>query len=168
MIITAYSRDSIENANYRLLKEASVDHILISITSQEPVNLKYAKACPYCKDILVKIFDDVDNKWLKIYKEKIITDFRIFSENDTKELLDFVEKRIVNISSIIVNCDYGVSRSQAVAASLSKILNDKDDEYFRKYYPNRLVYSKILHEYYINEDKYPNMDEYHNKNCVRL
>ena len=64
MIIKAYGRNRIESPDYKLLKEASMKHILISITDsyENAVDLKYAKECNYCEDILIRYFQDVDSR----------------------------------------------------------------------------------------------------------
>lgn len=170
MIIKAYDRETIENKNYANLKEAKLNHVLISINSKskDAVNLQYAKSCPNCKDILHMVFPDFDYKWVKMYEDLESSGIKLFSNDQAKEILGFIDRHITGILSIIVHCEYGVSRSQAVAAALSKIFNGKDDEFFMKYSPNRLVYSKILYEYYNSADNYNYINVYSKMNIVDL
>lgn len=174
MIIKAYDRETIENKNYANLKEAKLNHVLISINSKskDAVNLHYAKSCPNCKDILPMVFGDFDYKWVKMQDDISLSGIKLFSNNDAREILGFIERNMpsnmLETLNIIVHCEYGVSRSQAVAAALSKIFTGKDDEFFMKYSPNRLVYSKILYEYYNSADNYNYINAYSNMDIVDL
>jgi len=70
-----------------------------------------------------------------------------FNESHAERILGFVEKWKDKIGEIVINCTAGFSRSPGVAAALSKIINGDDEEYFRKYSPNMLVYITILKTY---------------------
>lgn len=157
MIIKAYGRRSIEHNSFKLLKEASMNHILISITGEEKyvVDLQHVKQCPFTKDILTLYFEDLDGE------SKDCADTHIlFNDAHATAILRFVCKHVNNISAIIVHCDAGVSRSVGTAAALSKILNGKDDAYF-KGCPNRLVYSSILSQCFESPEKYKELDKYY-------
>ncbi|MFA5025412.1 MAG: hypothetical protein WC503_02825 [Candidatus Shapirobacteria bacterium] len=71
----------------------------------------------------------------------------LFNKSHAKRILSFVDQWKDRIDEIVINCNAGFSRSPGVAAALSKIINGDDEEYFRKYNPNRLVYRTILETY---------------------
>lgn len=170
MIIKAYSRLRIENPEYRCLKEASFKHILISINSyrKEPVNLEYVKSCPACIGILPVMFDDIGHNRVKTIVDNQLNEYKIFSDSDAQDILNFINCNIASIKSIIIHCEAGISRSQGVAASLSKIFRSKDDIFFEKYCPNMLVYTKMLYEFYNNVDKYRYINAYSKMKFIDL
>jgi len=61
-----------------------------------------------------------------------------------RQILSFVREHLPGAELIVCQCEQGVSRSAAVAAALSRILQG-EDEYFRTHYwPNRWVYNLLL------------------------
>lgn len=62
-----------------------------------------------------------------------------------REIYSFVRWNIMALDELYIHCDAGISRSAGVAAALSKIFLDTDEEFFKApYYPNRLIYRMIL------------------------
>lgn len=145
------SRKMAENNLYLNEEESNASHIIISITSDiaYPVQIKEGTGC---KGIIRFNFDDI-SRMPKGYE----TLLELFTDKHAKEILSFVNERVRGIKTIIAHCDAGVSRSSATAAALSKILNNKDDIYFKNYVPNMRVYTEILKEYFLNEENYTNM-----------
>lgn len=69
---------------------------------------------------------------------------QLIDDNISSKIIDFVVKNL-NVDSIIVNCEAGISRSAGVAAALSRIFNGDDSELVRaKPFFNRKVYRTIL------------------------
>lgn len=70
----------------------------------------------------------------------------LFNEEYAYLIWDYVLDHMENsdISMIVVNCEYGISRSSAIGASLAKVLNGENKDFFRKYCPNHLVYKTML------------------------
>ncbi len=116
------------------------NHIIISVRSP-----KYNKAVisdrPNCLDILYLEFHDLDGVNLPSS-----ADYKLFTKQDAKTILNFVTRYILNIELIICQCEAGISRSAGIAGALGKILNGDDTEFFKKYIPNMLVYKTILNE----------------------
>lgn len=118
------------------------DHIVISITeptSQFP-NYGENKAR---KGLLQVKFIDVDKLVPGHKKSDIIT------IQKAQEIIDFINKyKYINL--ILCQCDAGISRSSAVAAALSRIMNNDDSYIFEnpRFRPNMLVYRTILNTYY--------------------
>ena len=116
-------------------------HIIISIRSPDslPIIMPYRKKC---LDILRLSFHDLDG----IHVPTPATHFTLFTKKDSKKIMNFVTRYILNIELIICQCEAGISRSAGVAAALSKIINGDNKEIFKYYLPNMLVYRKILEE----------------------
>lgn len=143
-----------ENTNFRILSRTLIesgkddanqsiipkeDFLLISISCPEDhaPNLRHFEDLPNCKGILKLWFDDTEacndyNAFTK--KQAEITTQRILDHKDSAKL-------------VLVHCKMGISRSAAVAAIFSKIVNGKNQIFFSKFRPNRLV-CKLLTEAY--------------------
>ena len=85
------------------------------------------------KDILRLRFDDVD------------TDPSAMTEDDGKKIREFLDRNR-SISSVIVHCDAGQSRSAGVAAAILKAKTGSDMQIFKNhaYTPNILCYRITL------------------------
>lgn len=163
MLIKVLSRAEVESDFYLTVKESSMPHIIISTTSDiaKPV---VVKDNPLRKGIIKFNFDDLDTRHIPILQKKsnegTASLMILFNVEDAKQILSFVNENINQIEAIICHCDAGISRSAAMAASLSKILTNMDDYFFKNYIPNMLVYTTILNEYYYNEETYKNIHDY--------
>ena len=161
MKIKVLSRADIESTLYLNIEEGRVPHIVLSTTSYSP---KVAiKDNPFRVDILRFTFDDLDTRHIELVKQKeglCKHKLQLFTQDDAKQILEAINNNVNNIEAIITQCDAGISRSSAMAASLSKILNNEDDFFFKNYIPNMLVYTTILNEYYYNTEAYKNLQYY--------
>ena len=135
--ITLSAKDMSNPAVYKQIKDK---HIVISISGSEdketiiPSNLS-------CEGVLHLKFDDV---------EDIQDRYIYFNRGMAKDVFDFVEKHCMQISTIIVQCQAGLSRSVGLASALSKILNGRDDNVFTRGVPNMFVYTTVLDEFFSN------------------
>lgn len=75
-------------------------------------------------------------------------DIKLFSKKNARDILNFIKEYKNDIDLIAINCEAGISRSAGIAGALSKIYNNDDSYFFKKYLPNSLVYRLILNEYY--------------------
>jgi len=120
-------------------------HIVISV--RDP-NSEIAKL-PRLKsrlEVLDLEFSDLDGVHLPS------SAFYILFDNDMAEkVIQFFNEYKDKVDLIICQCEAGISRSAAIAGALSKIINNDDTIYFKKYIPNRLVYRTILEKYYENK-----------------
>lgn len=141
MSFLVYGRYQVENEKY--LPEEG--HILISITDPingqklqdvGPVNLPPSDLR---LDVLRLEFFDID---------QAVGNLKIFSDSQVDELYNFVDKWKDKVKLIVVNCEFGVCRSAAVAAALSKWFNGDDEYFFKTFCPNSLVYTKVLYKYF--------------------
>jgi len=101
--------------------------------------------------VLRLAFADVSNvDWARIYG---FPEEAIFGEETARSILNFYDSAVQQGAEVMmVHCEAGVSRSPGVAAALSKIHLGTDQEFFDRYTPNMLVYSKILTEHYDSQE----------------
>ena len=67
----------------------------------------------------------------------------LFTDAQATQIVEFVKGNDPD-ATILINCEAGVSRSSAVAASLSKFFNGDDNEVFKHSVPNMFVFRKML------------------------
>ena len=132
------SQKQIKNsAIYNSIKEK---HVVISITSAEDEEITIPFNTHRVSQLYLK-FDDVQD---------IDSRYIYFDRSMANQILEFVEKYINSVSLIIVQCQAGLSRSVAIAAALSKIINYTDDNIYTKGIPNMFVYTTLLDELFGN------------------
>jgi rhodanese-related sulfurtransferase len=68
------------------------------------------------------------------------------TSRDAERIAAFVKSLDKNNVKLIVHCEFGQSRSAAVAAAVSLVVNGSDDWVFndKRYYPNMICYRKVL------------------------
>lgn len=67
-----------------------------------------------------------------------------FTGAQARQILDFVGRMRGRVDALLIHCEVGLSRSPAVAAALSRIYEGDDGRWFEMYFPNDLVYQRIL------------------------
>jgi predicted protein tyrosine phosphatase len=126
-------------------------HVIISIRTPgaPPVNVRRGRNT---LAVLFMEFPDLDENYRTIRaieppRAKRYSDGELFTGAHAREILTFVNKHKSKIVSIIVQCEGGMSRSPAIAAALSKLMNGDDSRYFKDgRQPNMLVYDTMLKE----------------------
>lgn len=97
--------------------------------------------------VLKIAFNDIETE--SHYPDEVL-----FTEDDAKKILFFVEENYDQVELFLVHCFAGVGRSPAIAAALSKIYLG-DDSAFHENYPhlNKFIYQKMLetHRKFKNE-----------------
>lgn len=68
----------------------------------------------------------------------------LFNLEMGEQIVDFWLKNKDLVSTFVVHCDAGHCRSPAVAAALTKIDGGDDTMFFKRYMPNRRVYTGVL------------------------
>lgn len=111
-------------------------HIVISITS------------PSSKHPELPIVDSrIGLLQLKFYDlDERATGYSLFTKEQASAILNFFNYYKSKISTVICQCEAGISRSSAVAAALAKSIGQSDEKFFKYYLPNRYVYRTILEE----------------------
>jgi len=124
-------------------------HVVISIRSPSGERAALPKN-DLRMDTLWLDFHDVDDTELGQRAARIIHSWgaekiKPFDEGMARKVREFIEKN-AKATTVIVNCEAGISRSSGLAAALSKSLMGDDEEYFKRYVPNTLVYKKVMDE----------------------
>jgi len=68
----------------------------------------------------------------------------LFNKHVAETIWKFVDKYKDEVDLIVINCEAGISRSSAVGAAISKVINGSDEDFFKYFIPNRLVYRKMM------------------------
>lgn len=121
-----------------------ISYIVISVTDPESSDAEIFDS-QFLVDVLRLKFCDVDaaNKFKFDFSESK----EIFmNESQAEQILLFVKKNLEKISLIVCQCEQGVSRSPAIAAGLSKILQNEDDFFLKNFWANRWVYNLLIEE----------------------
>ena len=148
MKIEILNRLDVQEISRKPFKEKTA---LISITDYDD---EYAEL-EFKPEYLLQIkFDDVDNdifldlqgKALPEEKHKdIAIKYHIITDEQAKEIADFIMNIKDKAEFIICQCEHGQSRSAAVAAAISEYLYNEGIKIFSSddYFPNKVVYRKV-------------------------
>ncbi|MDQ2798701.1 MAG: hypothetical protein M3Y13_03550, partial [Armatimonadota bacterium] len=68
----------------------------------------------------------------------------VMGEPEAKSIITFVEEHLADAKVIVCQCEAGLSRSAAIAAALSRIIQKEDRFFFQRFAPNRWVYETLL------------------------
>lgn len=113
---------------------------LISIcdTGATPPNLRHDPAW-----MLRLVFDDISSDEIDEYKGQKYT---LFDESMARKTAEFVFKHKDEVETLICQCEYGQSRSAAIAAAVTEYFCGNGIEIFAddRYYPNKLVFRSTL------------------------
>lgn len=126
-----FSRKCVENY------KTDEPHIVISIRNpdSEKANLP---ALESRKDELFLSFADSGRVGFNVKEGNL------FNKGQAELIWNFVDKYKDEIDLIVINCEAGISRSAGVGAAISKTLNGNDDDFYKYFIPNRLVYRKMM------------------------
>ena len=148
MKIGIFNRPDIEELAQSPFKEKTA---LISMTDYDDENAELENNPEY---LLRLKFDDVDNDIFldmqgnvipKEKHESIAKKYHIITDEQAKEIADFIMEIKDKADFLICQCEHGQSRSAAVAAAVTEYLNRdgikifSDDDYF----PNKVVFRKV-------------------------
>lgn len=155
MIQKVYAMSCMQALEYVYFNRSGVDNFAI-ISIQETSNggngFEFTiSGC--CKDVLTLQFDDVDinfmeeqgcSDWLK--EQVSMGKIRVFEDSFACLIKHFVDEvnKDDEITTLIIHCAAGVSRSPAVAAAISQYLYGDDGNFFETQVPNKYVYEVLL------------------------
>ncbi len=63
---------------------------------------------------------------------------------EAQTILDFVQAHRQEVKLIVCQCEAGISRSAAIAAALSRVVQGEDHFFFAHYAPNDYIYNTLL------------------------
>ena len=124
--IQILSRGMAENVSH------AEPYVVISITSPAMNTPKIAKS-PNRKAVLRLVFEDVDNE-----------ERQAMSDDQANQVAEFVNEWLDEVKILVIHCEMGMSRSAAVGAAISKVVNGDDMLFYQFYTPNALVFRKVL------------------------
>lgn len=115
-------------------------YIVISITDPNTPDARVAESS-LCIDVLRLKFHDSGD-----YGQPL-RDTVVMTNEHARSILDFIGKHRDDISTIICQCEAGMSRSAGVAAALSHILQGQNKYFYANFEPNKWVYRTIIDEH---------------------
>lgn len=127
-----YSRPAVES-----IAPHDVPHVIVSITTVAHDQARLPTN-GHTLEVLRLSFPDADGAVAPWREEDL------FSPSHANAVWDLVERHREAIEHLVVHCDAGQSRSQAVAAAISRALLGEDEAFFARSHPNRRVYSTLL------------------------
>jgi predicted protein tyrosine phosphatase len=125
-------------------------HIVISIGDPFDKTLVIMPPSYSRKCVLRLKFHDWDDRQKIVLEESSNPEAKnmvYYSEEQAKQVFDFVYEFLPRIEMIICQCEAGISRSAGMAAALSKALTGEDEYYFKHYIPNSRVYRLTLNKW---------------------
>lgn len=114
-----------------------VPYLVVSVTDPDRMEVVLAES-PHQKAVLRLRFHDKSGPRAALSGKVAIT------PAVAHELLAFVQAHLPEVALIICQCEAGISRSAAIAAALSRILQDEDSFFFAHYAPNDWIYQTLL------------------------
>ena len=124
-------------------------HVFISITAPGVIPVELPDNV-FRRAELFLSFDDIENvKELAAFDRDPETWPIIFNYSHANKVMNLLLENIPYLSTILINCDSGVSKSPAVAAAIDRFFGGDGKIFFEKYQPNNLVF-KILYSYLYN------------------
>jgi predicted protein tyrosine phosphatase len=112
---------------------------VISVSDAEDEDAEI-RVSPLCRAVLRLRFDDVDPQRPSLRRGLAMT------VDDARALLKFVGEHTAaaGVSTLVCQCGLGISRSAAIAAALSRLLQGEDAFFFSRFSPNLYVYRTVL------------------------
>ena len=145
MEITIMSREDIEKL---ALKSFPAKTAVISITDSDALPVEFHKRPEF---LLSLAFDDTEpesdllDELLKDYPG-FRNDYRIITDQQAEEIANFARVMHRTADQLICQCEFGQSRSAAVAAAITEYFSGDGIEIFAddRYCPNKYVFRKVL------------------------
>ena len=151
MRILIKNRQSIEKQGLLPFDEKTA---LISITDSD---INFASLLFQPKYLLQLHFNDIDNdiyidelgwgvKPTESQRKKTEEKYTMLTDEKAQQIADFYFSVVDKVDTIICQCEYGQSRSAAVAAAILEFRSKRGIEIFSndKYFPNKVVFRKVF------------------------
>ncbi len=114
-----------------------VPYLVLSVTDPERPEAILA-ASPHQRAVLRLRFHDKGKGRPPVVGKVVMT------PEDARAIISFVYAHLAEVELIVCQCEAGISRSAALAAALSRILQDEDHFFFEHYAPNDWIYRTLL------------------------
>ena len=115
-------------------------YIVISITDPKTPDANVAESGSRAGLLRLKFNDTGD------YGQPL-RDTVVMTADHARQILDFVTEHKDDVSTIICQCEAGMSRSAGVAAALSHILQGQNKYFYANFEPNKWVYRTVIDEH---------------------
>lgn len=145
MRIEIMSRDSIEKTAATPLPEKTA---VISITDSDAYPVRFL----YAPDSLLRlVFDDIEPE--SELMDELMKDcldfnnqYKLITDQQAEEIAVFAQKAYNSADLLICQCEFGQSRSAAVAAAIVEYYYRNGIDVFSdfRYCPNKYVYNKVI------------------------
>lgn len=120
--------------------EPNVKSILISVTDPESIEAELIESKNLINILRLK-FHDIGKT--KKFGNEHISDLPMSIE-DANKIWNFIIENFSKPQLIICQCEQGVSRSAAIAAAISRVLQNEDQYFFENFWVNRYVYDLLI------------------------
>ena len=114
-----------------------VPYVVVSVTDPDRMEATLAES-PHQKAVLRLRFHDKSGPRAALSGKVAMT------PAVAREILAFVRAHLSEVALIVCQCEAGISRSAAIAAALSRILQGEDLFFFAQYAPNDWIYQTLL------------------------
>ncbi len=122
---------------------AEKPYLVISITDPEQPEANIPDS-PFLRATLRMKFHDIA-KPTRIAAQFASASTDVYAtESDAERILSFISENLTEVKLIVCHCEQGISRSAAIAAALSRTLQNEDEFFFQHYWVNRYVYDLLL------------------------
>ena len=122
---------------------AKTPYLVVSVTDPEQPDASISNS-PFLRATLRMNFHDIA-KPSRIAAQFATTLTDVYAtEADAERILSFVGEHLAEVKLIVCHCEQGISRSAAIAAALSRILQAEDEFFFQHYWVNRYLYDLLL------------------------
>ena len=145
MKIAIMSRKRIEKMAQQPFPERTA---VISITDSDALPVEFPNAPDF---LLALAFDDVDpksdllNELLQDFPD-FQYEFQIITEQQAEKIANFSKIMYISADLLICQCEFGQSRSAAVAAAIMEHFSGNGIDIFSddRYCPNKYIFRKVL------------------------
>ena len=122
---------------------ADIPYLVVSVTDPEEPEANISES-PFLRATLRIKFHDIA-KPSHIAAQFATNSTDVYAtEADAERILSFVGEHLAEVKLIVFHCEQGISRSAAIAAALSRILQNEDEFFFQHYWVNRYLYDLLL------------------------
>ncbi len=111
-------------------------YIVISVADPERGDARLAES-PHRRAVLRLAFHDKHRRAEAAGKV-------VMTAADARRILDFLSAHAEDAPLVVCQCEAGLSRSAAIAAALSRIVQGEDQFFFAHYAPNDYIYHLLL------------------------